>query len=62
MAKNNQMNMLYEKVKNELVQKSNLIAQSTGGNQQEMVYLKQQIEQKRKEIDVKDSTIRDLRQ
>lgn len=48
MAKNNQMNMLYEKVKNELVQKSNLIAQSTGGNQQEMVYLKQQIEQKRK--------------
>ena len=62
MAKNNQMNMLYEKVKNELVQKSNQIAQSTGGNQQEMVYLKQQIEQKRKEIDVKDSTIRDLRQ
>lgn len=34
MAKNSQMNMLYEKVKNELAQKSNYIAQNSGGNQQ----------------------------
>jgi hypothetical protein len=48
MAKNSQLTMLYEKLKGELAQKSAMIAQSSGETSQEVMYLKQQIEQKRK--------------
>ena len=41
--KNSQLSMLYEKIKNELLQKDALISRSTGESSQEAVYLKQQL-------------------
>ncbi|MBS1889940.1 MAG: hypothetical protein JST59_01490 [Actinobacteria bacterium] len=61
-SKNNQLNFMLDKLRNDLNAKNAMIDRSVGESGQEAVYLKQQLDSKKQEVEVLNQTIAQMEQ